>query len=229
MQSTSHFQHLIIELGFGLTADIGHDMASLDSRRHLFSPHTHPGNQRVCRFVCGRQLLPPWLCLQLLCLDVVRLIALKTRIFTKDTAGRKHRGCLVTDAFVVPTASLGAAAGAHEPFCNVHNAVIFDRMRFFAARAGLVLCSLGRALHAPLRAIKADVHRHGPQDTTWRKVDFKHLVSGGLILEGPTPYIAGHADKYGPHGYMTLEFNDDRLNEIVHTPDGSIAYERQLV
>jgi hypothetical protein len=71
--------------------------------------------------------------------------------------------------------------------------------------------------------------QHGPQDTTWRKVDFKHLVPGGLILEGPNPYIPGHEDKYGPHGYMTLEFNGDRLNEIVHTPDGSIIYERQLV
>jgi hypothetical protein len=28
--------------------------------------------------------------------------------------------------------------------------------------------------------------------------------------------------------YMTLEFNDEHLNEILHAPDGSPAYERQL-
>ena len=71
--------------------------------------------------------------------------------------------------------------------------------------------------------------QHGPQDTTWRKLDFKHLVPGGLILEGPNPYIPGHVEQYGPHGYMTLEFSEAHLNEVVHAPDGSIASERQLV
>ena len=72
------------------------------------------------------------------------------------------------------------------------------------------------------------VVEHGPQDTAWRKVDFKNMVPGGLILEGPNPYIPGHEHEYGPQGYMTLEFNDDHLNEIVHAPDGSTAYERRL-
>jgi len=69
----------------------------------------------------------------------------------------------------------------------------------------------------------------GPQDTTWRKVESKHLVPGGLILEGPNNYIPGHVDKYGPHGYMTLELSGDHLNEIIQMPDGSIAYKRELV
>jgi hypothetical protein len=68
----------------------------------------------------------------------------------------------------------------------------------------------------------------GPQDSQWRQVGLKGLVPGGLILEGPNPYVEGHAEKYGPQGYMTLEFRDDQLNEIVHTPDGEIALERQI-
>jgi hypothetical protein len=70
--------------------------------------------------------------------------------------------------------------------------------------------------------------QRGPQDTVWRKVGEKHMVPGGLILEGPNPYLPGHENKYGPHGYVTLEFSDDRLNEIVQTPDGSITYEKEL-
>jgi hypothetical protein len=68
----------------------------------------------------------------------------------------------------------------------------------------------------------------GPQDTAWRKVVTGKMAPGGLVLEGPNPYIPGHAQRYGPHGYMTLELDGPRLNEIVHTPDGSIAYEREL-
>lgn len=72
------------------------------------------------------------------------------------------------------------------------------------------------------------VSQRGPQGTAWRQVAAKNMVPGGLILEGPNPYLEQHADQYGPHGYMTLEFNGDRLNEIVHTPDGTIAYEREV-
>lgn len=73
------------------------------------------------------------------------------------------------------------------------------------------------------------VESRGPQDTAWRRVETKNLVPGGLILEGPNPYVPGEENRYGPNGYMTLEFDGPRLNEIVHAPDGQIEYERQLV
>jgi hypothetical protein len=49
-------------------------------------------------------------------------------------------------------------------------------------------------------------------------------VPGGLILRGPNQYVEGHESEYGPHGYMTPEFDGARLNEIVHAPDRSIVY-----
>jgi hypothetical protein len=64
----------------------------------------------------------------------------------------------------------------------------------------------------------------GPQETKWRKVDTKNAVPGGLILRGPNQYVEGHESEYGPHGYMTPEFDGARLNEIVHAPDRSIVY-----
>lgn len=69
----------------------------------------------------------------------------------------------------------------------------------------------------------------GPQGSTWRTVGMKNMVPGGLILEGPNPYLPGHEKEYGPNGYMTLELNGDRINEIIHMPDGSRAYEREIV
>ena len=73
------------------------------------------------------------------------------------------------------------------------------------------------------------VVEQGPQDTAWRKVETKNAVPGGLLLEGPNVYVPGYTDKYGPQGYMTLEFDREHLNEVVHAPDGSIEYDRQLV
>jgi hypothetical protein len=64
---------------------------------------------------------------------------------------------------------------------------------------------------------------------TWRKLQAKNLVPGGLVLNGPNPYVEDHPDEYGTQGHMTLEFDDGRLNEIVHLPDGTRVYERQLV
>ena len=68
-----------------------------------------------------------------------------------------------------------------------------------------------------------------PQGSSWRKVDTKNMVPGALILEGPNPYIPGHTDQYGPNGYATLELDGEHLKEIVQMPDGSVAYEKQLI
>lgn len=69
----------------------------------------------------------------------------------------------------------------------------------------------------------------GQQDTSWLKVTEKNGVPGGLLLEGPNVYVPGYTDRYGPQGYMTLEFDGPRLNEVVHAPDGGVQYNRQLV
>ena len=68
----------------------------------------------------------------------------------------------------------------------------------------------------------------GQQGSEWRKVEAKDMVPGGLLLEGPNPYVKDHEEEYGPNGYMTLELDGRQLNEIVHAPDGSVSYSRAL-
>jgi hypothetical protein len=62
----------------------------------------------------------------------------------------------------------------------------------------------------------------------WRRMPAAKFAPGGLILDGPNSYISGEEEKYGANGYMTLEFNGDKLNEIVHAPDSTRLYEREL-
>ncbi|HSS18588.1 MAG TPA: metallophosphoesterase [Pyrinomonadaceae bacterium] len=67
------------------------------------------------------------------------------------------------------------------------------------------------------------------QGSWWRTVPMKNMVPGGIILEGPNPYVTNHEKEYGPNGYMTLEFSGAQLNEIIHMPDGSRVFDRQLI
>src|SRR5262249_41446364 len=42
-------------------------------------------------------------------------------------------------------------------------------------------------------------------DFTWYRLRPRNLIPGGLLLDGPNPYVAGHEQQYGPNGYAVLE------------------------
>jgi hypothetical protein len=65
-------------------------------------------------------------------------------------------------------------------------------------------------------------------EVKWRRMPAASFAPGGLILDAPNSYVTGEEEKYGANGYMTLEFNGDKLNEIVRAPDGTSLYEREL-
>jgi Calcineurin-like phosphoesterase len=72
--------------------------------------------------------------------------------------------------------------------------------------------------------------QHGANGSEWYRMDGTSLtaaetrVPGGLkipeslILDGANPYLAPDANLYGPHGYVTLEFDGDRLFETFYVP-----------
>jgi hypothetical protein len=45
-----------------------------------------------------------------------------------------------------------------------------------------------------------------------------------LVLDGPNPLVKGEEDKFGPHGYLTLDFNGPNLIERVHLPNGAEVF-----
>jgi hypothetical protein len=65
-------------------------------------------------------------------------------------------------------------------------------------------------------------------DYKWRRLDARNLVPGAIILDGPNPYVKDHEKEYQPHGYLSLELDDDRLTEIYHLPDGRVVRTRTL-
>ncbi len=54
------------------------------------------------------------------------------------------------------------------------------------------------------------------------------LTPPSLYVDGPNPYIPEHSEKYGPHGYMTLEFDGASLTETVHSADGAALFVNHL-
>ncbi|HEV7891672.1 MAG TPA: hypothetical protein VGP08_13610 [Pyrinomonadaceae bacterium] len=70
-----------------------------------------------------------------------------------------------------------------------------------------------------------------PENKNWVLLGKKNFAPGGRAVDGPNPFIGDGDDpnRYGPQGYMSVEFSGPHINEVVHLPDGSVIYERQLV
>jgi len=62
----------------------------------------------------------------------------------------------------------------------------------------------------------------------FRRLDSRDLVPGGLVLDGENPYIPGHEREYGPHGYVAVELDGDKMNEVIHDASGAKLLEQEL-
>jgi hypothetical protein len=69
--------------------------------------------------------------------------------------------------------------------------------------------------------------KENPDGSEWHRLPAGKYPSA-VFLDGPNPYVEGHENEYGPHGYMSLELSGSRLHERVHAADGSVLYESTL-
>jgi len=63
---------------------------------------------------------------------------------------------------------------------------------------------------------------------SWKRLDGSADAPGCVVLDGPNPLVPGEEEKFGPHGYLTLEFNGPELIERVHLPEGSEIYSAKV-
>ena len=61
----------------------------------------------------------------------------------------------------------------------------------------------------------------------FRKIPGKDEAPAALVLDGRNDYITGEENKFSPHGFVSLEFDDDRLVESYRNPDGSLIMPSQ--
>jgi hypothetical protein len=62
----------------------------------------------------------------------------------------------------------------------------------------------------------------------WRYVKGTDAIPGGYVLDTANVYVPTFEAQYGPHGFMRLEFQNDRLIEYVRAADSANIYLRDL-
>jgi hypothetical protein len=100
-----------------------------------------------------------------------------------------------------------------------HECVIYDKHPTF----GL----LGRCIgHGGIPSPRKGEVTSAPVDrkvgaVCWKRLSANTDSPSCVVLDGPNPLIKGEEKKFGPHGYLTLDFNGPDLVERVHLPDGT--------
>ena len=100
-----------------------------------------------------------------------------------------------------------------------HDCVIYDKHPTF----GLLGRCVGHGgIPSPrkLKVMEADADRR-LNGIAWKRLSAIPDAPSCLVLDGPNPLVKGEEMKFGPHGYLTLEFNGRNLIERVHLPDGT--------
>ena len=67
-----------------------------------------------------------------------------------------------------------------------------------------------------------------PEATQFIRVASKALIPAADVLDGPNPYVTGSETAYGPHGFLSLEFDGPKLVERVHSAEGNVLREQVL-
>jgi hypothetical protein len=130
------------------------------------------------------------------------------------------------------TGKIGDLLSGHHIFAwywgHEHRCVIYDRHDLW----GLFGRCVGHSGYPYFRKNWTELGaKKDPDNANWMLLGKKNFAPGGRALDGPNPFIGAGEDpnRYGPQGYMTVEFSGPKINEIVHAPDGTILFQRQLV
>jgi hypothetical protein len=93
---------------------------------------------------------------------------------------------------------------------------------------------LGRCLgNGGIPEVRKDEVKNAPTEKTvegvmWKRMSATNESPSCLALDGPNPDIVGEAQKFVPHGYMTLELNGPTLIERVHLANGKEILKNQV-
>ncbi len=107
-----------------------------------------------------------------------------------------------------------------------HECIVYDRHANFGVN--------GRCIgHGGIPSPRKTDVLNAPSQRTTGGVAWKRLSASGecppsLVLDGPNPYIKGEEDKFGPHGYATLQFDGPSFVERILLPDGSCLFENVI-
>jgi hypothetical protein len=107
-----------------------------------------------------------------------------------------------------------------------HQCILYDNH----ADYGLIARCLGNGgIPEPRKkVVKEAVTENSVGDLAWKRLAKTADSPSCLVLDGPNRFVENEADKFGPHGFMTLEFKGPDLNERVFHADGTLLFENRI-
>jgi hypothetical protein len=107
-----------------------------------------------------------------------------------------------------------------------HNCIIYDAHPNFGllgrcvGHGGIPSPRKSKVVNAPVVETLNNI--------AWKRLGARRRAPSCLVLDGANPLVPGEENKFGPHGYLTLEFVGPQLIEQVHLPDGGVIWRRQI-
>jgi hypothetical protein len=107
-----------------------------------------------------------------------------------------------------------------------HQCVLYDR---HAAYGMTARCLGNGGIPEPRKGeVKNAVTETAVGDLTWKRFAGTDQSPSCLVLDGPNRFVEGEEEKFGPHGFMTLDFDGADLNERVFHADGTLLFEHRI-
>ena len=103
-----------------------------------------------------------------------------------------------------------------------HDCIIYERHQTFGF---LGRCIGHGGIPSPRKreVLDAAIERQ-VGEVAWKRLSATSDAPASLALDGPNPLVPGEEEKFGPHGYLTLDFDGPDLRERIHLPDGREIY-----
>ncbi len=88
---------------------------------------------------------------------------------------------------------------------------------------------LGRCVgHGGFPYFRENLPGGGGSTQMFARLESRNGVPGGFVLDGPNQFVSGHENRYGPHGFATLELDGPHLNEVIRDATGDVLRATQL-
>ena len=104
-------------------------------------------------------------------------------------------------------------------FGHEHRLVLYEPHTLWGVRARCVG-------NGGFPAFRDDLPGGSGQTTKWIGLPAKPGVPAAEVLDGPNPFITDDPQRYGPHGFLTLDFSGPNVFETYYSPDQQIVRKR---
>jgi hypothetical protein len=106
-------------------------------------------------------------------------------------------------------------------FGHEHRCVIYDKHPTWNVR--------GRCIgHSGFPEFRKPEWGVAPAETTWLRLNGTSVTPAAVLLDGRNPFITGHESEYGPHGYVTIQFENTKLTECYFLADGTPTKSQEI-